>query len=104
MIFSNREKNLTKKNDKGKREKKKKKIRDRSYGAQAGLEGQVGLGQTEESRELQVVRTAWASARIQVGPSKVNPGTFARATREKGLSFPECFHAGERELSAENAG
>ena len=44
------------------------------------------------------------SARIQVGPSKVNPVTFARAMREKELSFPECFHAGERELSAENAG
>lgn len=39
MIFSKREKKLTKKNDKGKREEKKKKTRDRSYGAQAGLEG-----------------------------------------------------------------
>lgn len=43
-----------------------------------------------------MVRTAWASARIQVGPSKVNPETFARAMREEGLSLPECFHAGER--------
>ena len=51
-----------------------------------------------------MVRTAWASARIQVGPSKVNPETFARAMRERGLSLPECFHAGERELSAENVG
>lgn len=51
-----------------------------------------------------MVRTAWASARIQAGPSRVNPGTFARATRKKGLSFPESCHAGERELSGENAG
>lgn len=39
MIFSKREKKLTKKTIKEKERKKKKKTRDRSYGAQAGLEG-----------------------------------------------------------------
>lgn len=51
-----------------------------------------------------MVRTAWASAWSQAGLSRVNHGTFVRATGKEELSFARNCQAGETELSAETAG
>lgn len=76
-----------------------------SYGTQAGLEGQVGLGSVQERRRtLQVVRTARAKCMDPSWSKQSESWDFARAFGKEVLSFPQDCQAGERELPGKNPG